>query len=82
MNPIEHELEQASSPAPLRAAIEREIQERCDALEELETAWLDALLARSFTLARWLADCSKEHCREIALARAELQRYPEEAESG
>lgn len=69
------EISPSPSAAPLLAAIEREIEERCRALDDLEAAWLDALLARSFDHARWLATRSKEHVEQIALARAELEEH-------
>ena len=64
-----------ASPAPLIAAITREIKERRRALKELEETWLAAFLARDLGRVRWLADCAAVHRKELALARAERSRY-------
>ena len=75
MTPEQHEQPLTNSPAPLLAVIEREIRERREAIQKLEVAWRDALVARNLVLVRMLADHAAENRRQLALARAERARY-------
>lgn len=75
MTPSRHEQSHPPSPAPLLAAIAREIRERREALQELERSWREALLMRDLVRVRSLADRAAQHRRQLTMARAERATY-------
>lgn len=69
-----HEASLAASPAPLLAAIDREIEERRAAMKELEWSWCEALQARDIERVRRIVDRAAEHRKQLSLAREERAR--------